>query len=54
MVFIRKQMCQVAVAPGETFGMESSHHVRVSLCSAEAELLEGVARICEWLDASGR
>jgi aspartate aminotransferase len=37
----------VAVAPGTTFGQETSGAVRVSLASSDQELREGVGRLCE-------
>jgi aspartate aminotransferase len=38
----------VAAAPGATFGPRASGFVRVSLATAEPELVEGVKRICEF------
>jgi len=40
---------KVSVAPGATFGPSSSNYVRVSLATAEADLLEGVTRLCDYL-----
>jgi aspartate/methionine/tyrosine aminotransferase len=42
---IRKK--RVAVAPGDTFGRNSAHHVRISIASSEDNIREGVTRICE-------
>ncbi len=41
---------KVAVAPGATFGPSSGHLVRVSLATAEAELIEGVKRLCQFIE----
>ncbi len=41
---------QVAVAPGATFGPSSGNLVRVSLATAEADLVEGVNRLCTFIE----
>lgn len=38
----------VAVAPGETFGDNTAHCVRISLATKDDELIEGVGRLCEF------
>ncbi len=40
---------QVACAPGATFGPSASGMVRVSLATAEADLIEGVTRLCNYV-----
>src|SRR5205823_4726375 len=40
----------VAVAPGSAFGDVASQQVRVSLASAQDVLLEGVERICQFVE----
>ena len=37
----------VAVAPGVGFGKLSSAHVRVALCSSEADIAHGLKQLCE-------
>ena len=37
-----------AVDPGETFGDNAAHSVRVSLTTQEDDLLEGVKKICDF------
>ena len=46
------ERCGVAVAPGDTFGAESADYIRISLASDLNDLLEGVRRICDVLDAA--
>jgi aspartate aminotransferase len=41
---------QVACAPGATFGPRASGLVRVSLATAEDELVEGVRRLCTFVE----
>ena len=45
---------QVAVAPGATFGPSSGQLVRVSLATAEADLIEGVNRLCTFIEEKAR
>ena len=40
---------KVAVAPGATFGPRGEGYVRISLATAEEQLLEGVRRLCRFL-----
>lgn len=40
---------KVAVAPGTTFGQSTKNMVRISLATEEANLLEGVKRICNFI-----
>ena len=37
----------VAVAPGSGFGENAASHVRVALCSSEADVEHGVRAVCE-------
>lgn len=39
----------VAVAPGRTFGTLGNRYIRISLAASQAELVEGVGRICRYL-----
>jgi aspartate aminotransferase/aminotransferase len=41
---------KVSVAPGATFGPSSGHLVRLSLATAEDELVEGVQRLCSFIE----
>lgn len=41
---------QVACAPGATFGPSAAGLVRVSLATAEDELVEGVRRLCDFVE----
>jgi aspartate aminotransferase/aminotransferase len=43
---------KVSVAPGATFGPSSATYVRVSLATAEADLVEGVTRLCDYVIAN--
>ena len=38
--------CSVSVAPGTAFGQVAARSVRISLASSEADLAEGVGRLC--------
>jgi aspartate/methionine/tyrosine aminotransferase len=42
--------CNVAVAPGSAFGDVASQQVRISLATAEELLVEGVERICQFVE----
>ncbi|NWJ44697.1 MAG: pyridoxal phosphate-dependent aminotransferase [Chloroflexi bacterium] len=42
---------KVSCAPGATFGPESGGFLRVSLATAEDALVEGVTRICNFIDS---
>jgi aspartate/methionine/tyrosine aminotransferase len=41
---------KVAVAPGVTFGESAKSMVRVSLATEETQLLEGIERICTFVE----
>ncbi|MFE8698428.1 pyridoxal phosphate-dependent aminotransferase [Cytobacillus sp. FJAT-53684] len=41
---------RVAVAPGTTFGNSSKNMVRISLATEESQLLEGISRICNFVN----
>jgi aspartate/methionine/tyrosine aminotransferase len=41
---------RVAVAPGTAFGDEGRHLVRVSLATERGALVEGVTRLCQYID----
>lgn len=41
---------KVSVAPGATFGPSSGSFVRVSLATAEENLIEGVNRLCDYIN----
>jgi aspartate aminotransferase/aminotransferase len=43
---------KVSVAPGGTFGPSSANYVRISLATAEADLVEGVTRLCDYVTAN--
>jgi aspartate/methionine/tyrosine aminotransferase len=38
---------RIAVAPGVTFGTKGEGHVRLSLCSSEETICEGLKRLAE-------
>ena len=40
---------QVAVAPGATFGDRASHLVRISVAASDADVREGVTRLCAFV-----
>jgi aspartate/methionine/tyrosine aminotransferase len=42
---------KVSCAPGGTFGPESGGYIRVSLATAEEDLVEGVTRICNFIES---
>lgn len=41
---------RVAVAPGITFGNSSKNMIRISLATEESQLLEGISRICNFVN----
>lgn len=41
---------KVSVAPGATFGPSAANYVRVSLATAEEDLVEGVTRLCDYIE----
>ena len=43
----------VAVAPGSTFGANSQRHVRVALAAADQDVVEGVRRLCRFVERRG-
>jgi aspartate/methionine/tyrosine aminotransferase len=43
----------VAVAPGDTFGEQTRGFVRISLCAAERDVVDGLERLCDLLDERG-
>jgi aspartate/methionine/tyrosine aminotransferase len=45
---------QVACAPGATFGPSAAGMVRVSLATAEEDLVEGVKRLCAFVEETSR
>jgi aspartate aminotransferase len=44
---------KVAVAPGETFGLQGKGALRVSLAASEDSIVEGLRRIARWLREHG-
>ena len=43
----------VAVAPGSTFGESAQRHVRVALAAADRDVVEGVSRLCRFVERRG-
>jgi aspartate aminotransferase len=43
--------CNVAVAPGSTFGSVAEHYVRVSLAASDDEIVRGVREMCAFADS---
>jgi aspartate/methionine/tyrosine aminotransferase len=43
----------VAVAPGRTFGPRAAHYVRVSLATAEQDLIAGLDKLCRYIRRQG-
>lgn len=41
---------KVATAPGTAFGDEGQQFVRVSLATEKEQLVEGVNRLCDYID----
>jgi aspartate/methionine/tyrosine aminotransferase len=44
------QESRVAVAPGTAFGTAGANFVRVSLATAQDQLVRGVERLCDTID----